>query len=275
MEDFNKGFIHIPHHIYNVLPLINLSLRERRAIDLIIRLTYGCHLEWVKLKQADFSTVKIGPTHAKNVINRLIEKEIIIKNKNNSSYKLNENFIATKLTQLVTNDLDRLRKLVGMQLKKRYSQIGNSETTDLITQNLPYKEEQNYQNSNTNSLPNVEVSASDSVGLLEIKDILNINKYTSDKDIEIADNNFSFKDINPDTFTPETNGEYEAHECWKRLEPHNKKSFLTTYLSAYRQGLPLNLFGQYASEIEQDPSIQNRGAVFNAKVREYFDRKAL
>lgn len=71
----------------------------------------------------------------------------------------------------------------------------------------------------------------------------------------------------------EDNEEYLAYETWERLEPNNKKAFYTTYLPAAKRGLPANKFGEFASEIEQDKSIINSGAVFNAKVERYLQGK--
>jgi len=65
----------------------------------------------------------------------------------------------------------------------------------------------------------------------------------------------------------------EAWEAWMRLEPDNKRAFFTTYYSAYKKGLPTQMFGIFASEIEQDKTIINPGAIFNSKVKNYFLEK--
>jgi hypothetical protein len=77
----------------------------------------------------------------------------------------------------------------------------------------------------------------------------------------------------PNSFQPTNACEGEAQRTWQRLEPNNKQAFYTTYFKAYENGLPIHKFGEFASEIEQDPSIKNRGAIFNLKVRNYFARK--
>lgn len=92
------------------------------------------------------------------------------------------------------------------------------------------------------------------------------NKPIADKD---SSNSNSLGIINPHGFTPSNEGEFIAYETWKRLEPNNPLAFSTTYYKAYKLKLPPQLFGQFASEIEQDSSIKNRGAVFNNKVQEY------
>lgn len=81
----------------------------------------------------------------------------------------------------------------------------------------------------------------------------------------------SHRGISPKTFDPQSNEELQALETWKRLEPDNLFAFYPTYLSAVKKGLPAHKFGEFASEIEQDPSIKNRGSVFNKKVSDYIE----
>lgn len=75
--------------------------------------------------------------------------------------------------------------------------------------------------------------------------------------------------INPKYFKPSTAGETAALEAFVALEPKNRKALTTTYLWAYKKGLPSDLFYRFTSEIEQDPSIKNAGAVFLTKVKSY------
>ena len=90
------------------------------------------------------------------------------------------------------------------------------------------------------------------------------------KDEEIADKKSpSYKMINPKDFTPISSGESMAFDTWKRLEPQNSLALQTTYLKSLKLGLPEYKFGEFASQIEQDKTVINRGAVFNIKVAEY------
>ncbi len=76
---------------------------------------------------------------------------------------------------------------------------------------------------------------------------------------------------NPKTFQPSTEGEVAALEAWDQLEHFNPMAFQVTYLTALYKGLPPDRFYQFVSEIKQDPSIKNAGAVFNQKVKDYLD----
>ena len=75
--------------------------------------------------------------------------------------------------------------------------------------------------------------------------------------------------VNPRTFKPSSEGEVAALEVWRKLEPENPLAFKTTYLNALGKGLPVNMFYQFSSEIRQDNTIRNPGAIFNKKVETY------
>jgi hypothetical protein len=74
-------------------------------------------------------------------------------------------------------------------------------------------------------------------------------------------------------FVPRSEGELAAYTAWQKLEPYNTAALQTTYLEAYRRGLPSNLFFIFTSEIKQDSNIKNPGAVFNKKVKDYLSNK--
>jgi len=81
------------------------------------------------------------------------------------------------------------------------------------------------------------------------------------------------KSIRPNDFNPTNAGEAAAQRACLVLEPYNLMAMSTTYLRAYRLGLPPELFDQFVSEIKQEPKIKSKGAVFNKKVNDYFARK--
>lgn len=93
---------------------------------------------------------------------------------------------------------------------------------------------------------------------------------------QIADNN-SFKKIEdfvePNAQNLNSKAEVAAYEVWRKLELGNPAAFRTTYLPAARKGLPASIFYQFASEIKQDPTIRNRGAIFSKKVEDYINKR--
>jgi hypothetical protein len=70
---------------------------------------------------------------------------------------------------------------------------------------------------------------------------------------------------NPRLFHPTNAGEAGALMAWEKLEPDNPLALETTYLKAYRDGLPAGYFFVFVSEIKQDKTIINRGAIFLLK----------
>lgn len=101
-------------------------------------------------------------------------------------------------------------------------------------------------------------------------------KKSESKEEGFADKNSpSYKIINPKEFSPSNENESMAFETWKRLEPDNPKALQTTYLKALKLKLPLYKFGEFASEIEQDSTIENKGAIFQVKVVRYLKEKGV
>jgi hypothetical protein len=97
---------------------------------------------------------------------------------------------------------------------------------------------------------------------------------SEDKGIgNISDTSYrKFELVNPKTFKPNNDGEVASVDIWRQLEPSNPMAFGTTYLKAYRLGVPVNVMRTFASEIRQS-NTQRPGAVFNTKVKDYLNLK--
>lgn len=99
-----------------------------------------------------------------------------------------------------------------------------------------------------------------------------INKSEFNGNNDIADKK-SFRRIrnvlDPQDYNVKSDGQLAAKEVWQEFEPDNHKAFYTTYLKAYMKGVSAHLIRQFASEIRQDKTISNRGAIFNNKVETY------
>jgi hypothetical protein len=78
--------------------------------------------------------------------------------------------------------------------------------------------------------------------------------------------------INPKSFEPSSNEEIAMLEAWRKLEPSNPMALTTTYFTALKKGLPASKFYEFSSEISQDKTINNKGAVFNSKVKSYLNQ---
>jgi hypothetical protein len=78
--------------------------------------------------------------------------------------------------------------------------------------------------------------------------------------------------LDPKQYQPKNAGEVAAKDAWLKLEPNNSRAFYTTYLQATHDGLPPSYFYTFVSEIKQS-NADKPGAVFNSKVKSYFERK--
>lgn len=273
MDNFNKGFTQLPHKVLNILPLLNLTGRQQKLVFLIIRLTYGCNKRWAKLKLSDLQVINIAPPHARKIIDSLVSKILILKNGKTKEYRLNEEYLASEVTKQVNSKLEQLRDLVKRQLAKDSYQISNKEVTKLVRVGLPKEKNLGYQNSKNEGLPYREVSDSKHHDFVTPKDILNKELNKEIESSNIADNSFkgrskTSKKVNPAYFAPSNEVEFAAKTAWEQIEPNNPDSF-GFYLWAIKQELPSSKFFEFASEIKADPTIKNKGAVFNNKVREY------
>jgi len=270
-DNFSKGHTQIPHWLFHCLLLLDLSERDWKVTMLLIRLTLGCQKKWAKLRQCDLKAVGIKENHAKEVLIRLLEEKVIVLNEKLNAYAVNE-----ELPNLGSLHYESLRALVTKQLvKTESSQNGNYKLPETGSNIFPQEEESTSQKGKITPFPNREFSISDNKGFATPKDILKINKY-SDK-YDVAVNNTSedgFQVIAPKGFQPSNEGEAAAYEAWNQLEHNNLLAFSTTYYRAYKLGLPPALFYQFVSEIKQDESIKNRGAVFNSKLAGYLEQKA-
>lgn len=313
MKNNKTGFTKIPHGVLESLLVCGLNKRELNAVLLILRLSYGCQRTWARVIQADLDVVGIGDSHAKEILEGLLSKTVLVQNEKTKELKINETIIPSNPTKDVSLRLDKLSHLIGKNLPRKTSQNGNSSVTKTVSIKLPKQEASSYQNSNTDPLPKEEDSASENPSTGEPKDIIkekiintvkesNGNEKTSNKEkpkvntdplpgstpkgfttpnqifdisrfsvekgsapAEPSDGRYPYE-VDPLTFTPTNNLEAEALRAWKKLEPDRPQSFRPTYLRAVSWGLPEGLFGQFASEVAQDPNARKRGALFLHRV---------
>lgn len=118
---------------------------------------------------------------------------------------------------------------------------------------------------------------------------IEFNKSECNEDIEIADDEIPFKGSeltqaqeeshssfkrigDPNQYEIKSPGQLAAKEVWQEFEPGNQRAFFTTYLKACMRGVPAEKIYQFASEMRQDQSIKNYGAIFNKKVNDYLGK---
>lgn len=105
------------------------------------------------------------------------------------------------------------------------------------------------------------------------------NSEEINKSENIADKNLrSLKEelpqiVNPRTFVPSSDAENMAFIFWEEFEPKNPLAFTTTYLYAARKKIPVDVMFRFASEIRQDRSVKNKGALYKEKVNQFLKER--
>lgn len=261
-DTLTEGFSRIPHALFNALLVIDLTSRERRVLELILRLTYNClGQRWARFNLSDFQVVGIRKSHARAVIDGLLKRQLILQYDHTKAYRINEECLATEVTKSGTFQLNKLTELIGRQLQRKTYQNGNQEVPEIVTSGLPNKELTGSQTGNSGRFPKRELLTLNNDRIPESIDTVKIIK-NSDR------NTIAFE--NPKTFISSNAEEQAALDAWKELESFNPYAFNTTYLKAARRGLPAHLFYQFVSEIKQS-NAEKPGAVFNKKVADYFE----
>jgi len=264
-SSFENGFTRFPYSVLNGILLDDLKKRELKVVLLVGKLTYGCHKDWATLRQADLGIIGISASHARDTLNGLISSKRLLLNHKTKEIQINNSYFSSKVPKTETIKHNKLATLVGKHIKSHSSQKSNRKLTNSGRLILPKREMSYYQKGNIKELPKREVSNLKQRDFSSPKDILKDKILNSDINT-IADNKnvINFK----------TPGETAAYNIWKRLEPNNPLSLITTYLWAHNQDFPTELFYVYASEIEQSNS-RNKGAVFKKKVQEYFKKRKI
>lgn len=276
MKKTDNGFTPIPNDLLNTLLASDVTKRELKAILLILRLTKGCHRKWANLRQCDLESAKIGANHAKDIIDDLLAKEMILRYDRLNQFKVNEQYFLSKIPKTGSFELDRLSKLIGRNLPRQTSPNGSNKVPKTVTTNFPKQEGVTSQSRNMLPIPKREVSTSNDKAFSTPKYIIKNILKNNDKD-SIADlikTQYSISDVNPQAFTPNSNIEFVALEAWKAIEPQKPDSF-PVYLWLGKQGLPDHKFGEYKSRVMDNLDIKNKGAMFVTLAMRYLKSRRL
>ena len=242
----SKGFTRIPHDILNGIIESRLNTRQMKIVLLILRLESGCHTEWAQLKQSDFKSARIEPSHIDEVKKPLLAMGIILQNGEKQEYKINEEYFVKDY-----DNPSRLVKLVGKHLSRKHSQ----------------KRKHTIPKQGTSYVPKWELSSSHnrklySHGLASMKDMFIDNIKYNDKEIPDGMADRPYEEI---IQNPANKIESNAVELHNILEPNNVKS-LSYYLKIARHS-SIGYLYPIASDIKQDSSIsrQSKGKEFMLK----------
>lgn len=70
-------FTKISNELYTAIMQTNFSKRQRNIIDLVIRMSYGCHKKSALLRPADFEVVGVYKTHVRKELDYLAQAKVL------------------------------------------------------------------------------------------------------------------------------------------------------------------------------------------------------
>ena len=140
------SFVAVPQPVMEWLLCLNLTQRELVVLLLVARLTYGCrNTAWASLRQADLTVVGIGANHAKEVLTRLLDRGLLIREGSDAKFRLGNP--STDATEDMTERRSQLARLVSRQLSES-SRFRKGVVPSSGTEPLPNREEKPSANGN-------------------------------------------------------------------------------------------------------------------------------
>jgi len=140
--------LRVAHSINEAIMLRDFTKRQRKVLDLILRLSWGCGKKIALIpRQRDFEIIGIAEGHIKAEIDWLIDSKVI--NTEDNQYSFNKNFDEWQVSRVKPFQPQKLTELVSLNLRETYqnSKLEPSELTKTVSRNLPKEEETTYQKS--------------------------------------------------------------------------------------------------------------------------------
>ena len=111
----SDAHLRIAHSILEQLMCSNFTEQQRRVLDLILRLSWGCGKKCAEIPhQKDFEIVGVRESHVKRHIDWLIEARVI--NRDTNRYSFNKDFDQWRVSRALGYTPDRLTELVSLNL---------------------------------------------------------------------------------------------------------------------------------------------------------------
>lgn len=136
----NGGFTRMHHDITEAIMLRDFTKRQRKILDLIFRLSWGCGKDTAYIpKQRDFTLVGIYEPDIKRELEWLITSQII--EHEDGYYRFNENFDQWQISRVKPFNPEKLSELLSLNLKTvrgnhPQSNDNNCELSETLSQNL-------------------------------------------------------------------------------------------------------------------------------------------
>ncbi len=133
--------LRVAHSINEAIMMRDFTKRQRKILDLILRLSWGCGKQEALIpRQRDFQTVGIGEGHIKAELVWLTQSCIIVISDNN--YSFNKDFDQWQVSRVRPFTPEKLTELVRLNLNGHSPKL-----TTTVSSNLPKGEVSTYHNS--------------------------------------------------------------------------------------------------------------------------------
>lgn len=130
--------LRVAHSINEAIMLRDFSKRQRKILDLILRLSWGCGKKVALIPtQRDFEVVGIREGHVKREIDWLVASKVITRD--NDQYQFNKDFDQWQVSRVKPFQPEKLTKLVSLNLKGTYRN-SKRELTKRVSPHLPKEE---------------------------------------------------------------------------------------------------------------------------------------
>jgi hypothetical protein len=147
--------LRIAHSINEAIMLRDFTKRQRKILDLILRLSWGCGKKTANIpRQRDFMVIGIAESHISSELNWLTESQVI--RVEGSYYSFNKDFDQWQVSRVKPFNPQKLTELVRLNLNHTYqnSKLAGDELTKTVSKDLPKQVVSTSQNSKF-STPNL------------------------------------------------------------------------------------------------------------------------
>lgn len=125
--------LRVAHSINEQLMVSNFTEQQRRILDLVLRLSWGCGKKTAIIPyQSDFEVVGVGRTHIKSHLDWLAEAKVIIRE--NNEYSFNKDFDQWRCSRALQYTPERMAELVKRNLNGSYGKRNSKK--EGVTENV-------------------------------------------------------------------------------------------------------------------------------------------
>jgi DnaD/phage-associated family protein len=257
--------LRIAHSISEAIMMRDFSKRQRKILDLILRLSYGCGKKTAIIpNQRDFEIVGIREGHIKRELDWLIESKVITRT--NDQYQFNKDFDSWQVSRVKPYQPLKLTKLVRLNLPPY--QNSKPKLTKIVSPTLPKQEVPPYQNSKL-ATPKLDTAKTTTKKITKKS---NNNNNSSSKELSSLIKIYEQEKFGE--MTPFIESELQAalkefgaekiKEAFKIAVRANKRkwSYVTGILENWRAKNADKKFGKWGARVSL------RGAVYRAQCKE-------